>query len=193
MKLAGLLARHIRNSFTSFIGKLQKKKIYSSDPGKGLMVGFYEGFVRGRNFFDKLSELRLQEWTRHLLIVPSDADHFLPCLSHFITYTRHTTKQLVRHSVSKTLLNSISSTSRSRESSISKKKTITLFRPIIRSIAWRGEKRVSEMWGCPGRQRAAKWMNKSYENSGVPRIFRGGVQQIQLRTEERERTGIWGR
>jgi hypothetical protein len=42
MKLAGLLARQIRNSFTILIGKLKKKIFYSSDPGKGLMVGFYE-------------------------------------------------------------------------------------------------------------------------------------------------------
>jgi len=42
MKLAGLVARQIRDSFTIFIGKPQKKRSYSSDPGKGLMVGFYE-------------------------------------------------------------------------------------------------------------------------------------------------------
>jgi hypothetical protein len=42
MKLAGLVARHITDSFTVFIGKAQKKRTYSSDPGNGLMVGFYE-------------------------------------------------------------------------------------------------------------------------------------------------------
>jgi len=32
-----------------------------------------------------------------------------------------------------------------------------------------------------------------HPSSGVPRNFvQRGVQQIQLRTEERERTGIWG-
>jgi hypothetical protein len=84
------------------------------------MVGFYEhgneplDFLRDGNFFYKLSELRLQERTRYLATVPSDADHFLPCLSQFITYTPHTTKQLVRHSVSNfTLLTRISSTSSS--------------------------------------------------------------------------------
>jgi hypothetical protein len=62
------------------------------------------------------------------------------------------------------LLTPISSTSGSRESSISKKKTNTLLRPIIRSIAWRGEKRASEMWGCPGRQSPkGSQMNISFE------------------------------
>jgi len=42
MKVAGLVARQIRDSLTIFIGKPHKKRSYSSDAGKGLMVGFYE-------------------------------------------------------------------------------------------------------------------------------------------------------
>jgi hypothetical protein len=93
-------------------------------------------------FYDKLSELRLKEGTRYLVTVPSDADHFLPCLSQFITYTHHTTKQLVRHLVSNfTLPTRISSTSRSRESSISKKENNHAINAHHQehSLEWRGE------------------------------------------------------
>jgi hypothetical protein len=56
MKLDELVARKIRDSFTFFIGKPRQKRSYSSDPGNGLMVGFYEygneplGSVTGGEF-----------------------------------------------------------------------------------------------------------------------------------------------
>jgi hypothetical protein len=42
MKLVEPVARKIKDSFTIFIGKPRQKRSYLSDPGKGIMVGFYE-------------------------------------------------------------------------------------------------------------------------------------------------------
>jgi len=163
MKLVGLVARQIRDSFTIFIGKPQPilfiRRRKGANGGLLWTRQWTLGFCKRWEFFDKLSELSFQERTRCLVIAPSDADHFLPRLSQFITYSPQTTKQLVRHSVSNfTLLTRISSTSRSRESTISKKKIITLFRPIITTAAWRvggegqrdlGLSKVAESKGQP--------------------------------------------
>jgi hypothetical protein len=114
-----------------------------------------------REFFDKLSDLRLQERKGCLVIVPSDTDHFLPRLSQFITYSPQTTKQLVWHSISNSRYMLESRLPLGLESLISKKKKNHAIQADHHESSLEGGR-----WGLArsgaaqgGRiQRAAKWI-----------------------------------
>lgn len=119
-----------------------------------------------REFFDKLSELRLQERKGCFVIVPSDTDYFLPRLSQFITYSPQTTKQLVRHSISNSRYILESRLPVGPESLISKKKKKSRYSGRSSREQLGGwEVRASEIWGCPRRQNPkGSQMNISFQN-----------------------------